>query len=754
MIKTLMGSIRDYMKVAVATPLLVLGEVLCEMLIPFITANLIDAIKDGTTVAEMLPTAGFLVLIALTSLAFGAAAGVTCSHASCGFAKNLRHDLFYKIQTFSFANIDEFSSSSLVTRLTTDINNVQQAFMMIIRIAVRAPLVLIFAFTMAFIMGGSVAMGYLVIIPLLGFGLFFIIFKVRPIFSRVFHKYDALNESVEENVTGMRVVKSYVREDFEKEKFATAARDVQMDFTRAEKLLAFNNPMMNICVNGAFVVIIYLGSKLIITSQGTLFDVGQLSSIFTYGFQILMSLMQLSMIFVMVTMADESAHRITEVLAAEPTIADPAEPVLEVADGSIDFDHVSFKYSAHAKRQALDDIDLHIKSGETIGIIGVGRIGSRIAKRMQAMEMKTIGYDPYIPEERFKQLGVEQVDLDTLFKRSDYITMHTPLTKETRGLIGKEEIAKMKDGVRVINVSRGAVLDIYALAEALKSGHVAGAAIDVFPTEPLTKDINPFLGMDNVVITPHLGASTVEAQIGVSVDVAEGVMEALKGEPVATAVNMAPVPPNVYNVIHPYFDLMERMGNLAVYLADAPMKEIEVEYTGELADTETRLLTTAVLKGALNPILQESVNYVNAAEVAKTRHIAIKEINSQSNGYFVNSVTVRVRTNKGEHAIVGVLFNGTEAKIVQIDEYRVDFTPEGYLLLVPHVDQPNMIGQISTILGQAHINIMGMQVGRMTKSGNNIMAIAVQDDIPNDIMVKLRSINGILDMKLIHCDIH
>ena len=409
MIKTLMGSIRDYMKVTVATPLLVLGEVLCEMLIPFITANLIDAIKDGATVAEMLPTAGFLVLIALTSLAFGAAAGVTCSHASCGFAKNLRHDLFYKIQTFSFANIDEFSSSSLVTRLTTDINNVQQAFMMIIRIAVRAPLVLIFAFTMAFIMGGSVAMVYLVIIPLLGFGLFFIIFKVRPIFSRVFHKYDALNESVEENVTGMRVVKSYVREDFEKEKFATAARDVQMDFTRAEKLLAFNNPMMNICVNGAFVVIIYLGSKLIITSQGTLFDVGQLSSIFTYGFQILMSLMQLSMIFVMVTMADESAHRITEVLAAEPTIADPAEPVLEVADGSIDFDHVSFKYSAHAKRQALDDIDLHIKSGETIGIIG----GTGSAKSTLVNLIARL-YDATEGTVRVGGVDVRDYDLDAL----------------------------------------------------------------------------------------------------------------------------------------------------------------------------------------------------------------------------------------------------------------------------------------------------------------------------------------------------
>lgn len=391
---------------------------------------------------------------------------------------------------------------------------------------------------------------------------------------------------------------------------------------------------------------------------------------------------------------------------------------------------------------------------KTIGIIGVGRIGSRIAKRMQAMEMKTIGYDPYIPEERFKQLGVESVDLDTLLKTSDYITMHTPLTKETRGMIGKEEIAKMKDGVRVINVSRGAVLDIQALAEALKNGHVAGAAIDVFPTEPLTKDINPFIGLDNVVITPHLGASTVEAQIGVSVDVAEGVMAALNGEPVPTAVNMAPIPQNVYNVIHPYFDLMERMGNLGVYLADAPMREIQVEYTGTLADTETRLLTTAVLKGALNPILQDSVNFVNASEVAKSRHIAVKEIKSHDSGTFVDAVTVRIKTSKGEHSLVGMLFNQTEAKIVQIDEYRVDFTPEGYLLLAPHVDQPNMIGQISTILGQAHINITGMQVGRMTKTGNNIMAIAVQDDIPNDIMLKLRSINGIIDMKLIHCDIH
>ena len=410
--RNLMKSIRDYKPYTVATPLLVLGEVACEMTIPFVTANLIDTIKVGATVEELLPTSGLLVLLAIVSLVFGAAAGVTCSHASCGFAKNLRRDLFYKIQTFSFANIDDFSSSSLVTRLTTDITNVQQAFMMMIRIAVRSPLVLIFAFTMAFAMGGSVATVYLVIIPILGFGLFYIIHLVRPIFSRVFHKYDALNESVEENVSGMRVVKSFVREDYEKSKFARAAQDVCADFTRAEKLLAFNNPMMNICVNGAFVVIIYLGSKIIITTQGQAFDIGQMSSIFTYGFQILMSLMQLSMIFVMVTMADESARRINDVLEATPTIKAPAEPVREVADGSIDFDGVSFKYSARAERQALSDINLHIKSGETIGIIG----GTGSAKSTLVNLIARL-YDATEGRVRVGGVDVRDYDLDTLRKQ-------------------------------------------------------------------------------------------------------------------------------------------------------------------------------------------------------------------------------------------------------------------------------------------------------------------------------------------------
>nr|WP_322154037.1 ABC transporter ATP-binding protein [Paratractidigestivibacter sp.] len=370
MLKRLGQSIREYKKYAVATPLLVLGEVVCEMAIPFLTAALIENIQAGATVEELLRPSAILVALALISLAFGVAAGVTCSYASCGFAKNLRRDLFYNIQRFSFANIDKFSSSSLVTRLTTDITNVQQAFMMIIRIAVRSPLCLVFAFIMATVMGGPLALVYLVVLPLLGIGLFWIIGKVHPIFTSVFHKYDALNESVEENITGMRVVKSYVREGYEKNKFARAAQDVCRDFTRAEKLLAFNNPMMMLAIDLTWVVIIYFGSQVIITSGGITFNVGQLSAIFTYGFQILMSLMQLSMIFVMVTMADESARRIDEVLTAEPTIKAPANAVKTVADGSIDFDHVGFKYSERAEREALSNIDLHIKSGETIGIIG------------------------------------------------------------------------------------------------------------------------------------------------------------------------------------------------------------------------------------------------------------------------------------------------------------------------------------------------------------------------------------------------
>ena len=389
---------------------------------------------------------------------------------------------------------------------------------------------------------------------------------------------------------------------------------------------------------------------------------------------------------------------------------------------------------------------------KTLGIIGVGRIGSRVAKRMQAFEMRTIGYDPYISKERARQLGVELVDLDTLLKESDFITLHTPLTQETRGMIGPNEFAKMKEGVRVVNVARGPVLDVEALAENIKSGHVADAAVDVFPNEPVTLDNNPFLGLDRIIITPHMGANTEEAQLAVSIDAAQGVIDALNGQPVATAVNMAPIPKAVYEKIEPYFGLVERMGFLGTYIADGALKEITVEYNGELVDTETEMLTTTAVKGVLSPILQETVNFVNARNIATARDIEVKEVKSQGNKPVANAVTLTLKTEKNTHTIVGTLFNGNEAKIIQIDDYRMDFTPEGYLLLAPHNNRPNMIGQISTILGEAGINITGMQVGKTTDTDTNIMAVAVQADISNDIMIKLRAIEGILEVKLINCE--
>ncbi|MDO4204163.1 MAG: phosphoglycerate dehydrogenase [Selenomonadaceae bacterium] len=399
-------------------------------------------------------------------------------------------------------------------------------------------------------------------------------------------------------------------------------------------------------------------------------------------------------------------------------------------------------------RKSFDGIQLQ---GKTLGIIGVGRIGSRVAKRMQAMEMTTIGYDPYITEERAHQVGVKLVDLDTLLATSDYITIHTPLTKETTNMINAEAIAKMKDGVRFINVARGKCMDADAVAAALKSGKIAGAAIDVYPKEPLTAESNPFLGMFNVVQTPHLGASTVEAQISVSVDGAHGVIEALEGRPVMTAVNMSPIPREVAQVIQPYFPLAERIGNIGIYLAEGPISEVEIEYTGELAETEIQALSTAVIKGLLNPILQESVNFVNAPQLAKRRNIDVREIKSHKQGYFSTTIKLKVVTNKGEHTVMGTLFDGKEPKIVRIDDYHVDFSPKGILLLLPHADRPNMIGQMATILGGAGININGMVVGKTIKDGTNIMAIAVGDDIPNNIMLQLRGIEGILDVKLIDC---
>ena len=370
MIRQLAKSIREYKKVSIATPILVSLEVVMECIIPFITANLINEIKAGCGMDVLLRYGALLVVMAFLSLTFGALAGHTCATASCGLAKNLRKDMFYRVQTYSFENIDKFLTSSLVTRMTTDVTNVQNAYMMIIRTAIRAPLMLVFSFVMAFVMGGRMAWIFLVTLPLLSIGLALVISRTIPLFRKVFRKYDKLNESIQENIKAMRVVKSFVREDYEQRKFNAAAEDVCRDFTRAERILAFNGPMMQFCIYATMVFVLSFGSYTIITSRGLDLDVGQFSSLLTYNFMMLNSLMMLSMIFVMIVISMESCKRIVEVLTEESTLHDPANPVREVADGSIDFDNVSFKYNANAERMALSNIDLHIASGETIGIIG------------------------------------------------------------------------------------------------------------------------------------------------------------------------------------------------------------------------------------------------------------------------------------------------------------------------------------------------------------------------------------------------
>ncbi|HCV48113.1 MAG: ABC transporter ATP-binding protein [Catenibacterium mitsuokai] len=370
MIRVLKKSIREYKRDSILTPILVAFEALVECIIPLMVANLVNKMQNGCDLSVILKYGVILIIMACFSLLFGALAGITAANASAGFGKNLRKDLFMAVQNFSFENIDRFSASSLVTRMTTDVTNVQMAYMMIIRTVVRAPLMLIFSLVMGFIMGGPLAFIFLFTIPVLGIGLGLVIKKTMPLFRKVFKKYDNLNNSVQENINGIRVVKSFVREDFEMKKFNEAAEDVCADFTKAEKILALNNPMMQFCLYVVMIFVLTFGSYLVVNFGGAIIQVGQLSSLLTYSFQILMSLMMLSMIFVMVTISIESCERIVAVLEEKRTISNPENPIYEVNDGSIDFNNVSFKYSKRADRYALENINLHIKSGQTIGILG------------------------------------------------------------------------------------------------------------------------------------------------------------------------------------------------------------------------------------------------------------------------------------------------------------------------------------------------------------------------------------------------
>lgn len=373
MVRRLLRCVREYKLPALLSPVCMVGEVAMEVLIPQVMAQLIDnGIKTGN-MTYVVQRGLLLMACALASLTFGVASACLGAHAATGFAANLRHDMYHKVQTFSFANIDKFSTSSIVTRLTTDVSNLQQAFQMSIRMAIRCPVMLVLALVMAFRISPKLSIVYCVVLPLLAVGLFTIISLVRKIFDRVFRTYDQLNNVVQENVHGIRVVKSFVREDREVEKFTGVSEKIYRDFCKAERILAFNNPLMRCAVYTCILVISYVGAKLVLASgdNGAIgLTTGQLSSMFTYTTQILSGLMMLSMVFVMLTMSMASVRRTYEILEEEPSIVNPAQPVGEVKNGDIDFEDVSFRYSAQAGKDALSHVNLHIRSGQTVGILG------------------------------------------------------------------------------------------------------------------------------------------------------------------------------------------------------------------------------------------------------------------------------------------------------------------------------------------------------------------------------------------------
>ena len=408
-IKTLAKCLREYKKATILTLVFIALEVFIEVLIPFFTADMVNMIKAGVPMAEVAVLGIKLTVMALASMGCGAIAARTCADAASGFARNVRRDMYVKVQEFSFHNIDKFSTASLVTRMTTDVNNVQMTFMMLIRTAIRSPLMFLFAIVMAFIMGGVLACTFLVVVPVLVFGLLKVAKTAMPAFRAVFRKYDKLNESIEENVRAMRVVKGFSREEYEKEKFGRASDNIAMDFTKADRIVALNNPIMQFCIYFNMVFILTVGSMLIVKYSGTVIDVGQISAMLTYAMQVLMSLMMLSMVYVMTTISAESARRIVEVLQEEASIVNPENPVMEVTDGSIDFEDVSFKYSDKAKKYALSDVDLHIASGMTVGILG----GTGSSKTSLVQLIPRL-YD--VTEGKVKVGGrdVREYDLDTL----------------------------------------------------------------------------------------------------------------------------------------------------------------------------------------------------------------------------------------------------------------------------------------------------------------------------------------------------
>lgn len=384
---------------------------------------------------------------------------------------------------------------------------------------------------------------------------------------------------------------------------------------------------------------------------------------------------------------------------------------------------------------------------KVLGVIGIGRIGSAVARRAQAMEMEILAYDPYITEERAKELGVRVVSLDTLLREADFITIHIPMSQQNYHLLDKAAIEKMKPGVRIINCARGGIVDEGALYAALKEGKVAGAALDVFEKEPLTE--SPLFSFPNVVVTPHLGASTVEAQLGVAEVVAEEVLVALRGGFVRNAVNVPFVRPEVLAEIGPFIGLAEKLGRFAAQLVSGRISLIDARFSGEIARYDVSLLTTAIVRGVLSVALQEAVNFVNANEVAKNRGIRVTETKQQQEEDYVSLVAVRVVAPEGERTLAGTLHRGKEPRVVSIDGYRVDAVLEGHMLFIPHMDRPRIIGRVGNLIGAHDINIAAMQVGRKEIGGPAVMLLSVDSPVPEETLKEIAKVDGVMGVKMV-----
>lgn len=398
------------------------------------------------------------------------------------------------------------------------------------------------------------------------------------------------------------------------------------------------------------------------------------------------------------------------------------------------------------KRSAFVGVELLNK---TLGVLGLGKIGAEVAARARAFGMKVLANDPFVSAEQAERLGVELVELSDLLARSDFITLHVPLTKDTRGLLNAETLSQVKPGVRIINCARGGVVDEAALAEAIESGRVAAAGIDVFENEPPTD--SPLLGLDRVVLTPHLGASTAEAQVKVAVDVSQQVLDVLRGRPARSAVNVMPVSAETLRTLQPYLELAEKLGRFHAQLAEGPIGRAELVYAGQLADHDTQMLTRAFLKGMLEPILDIPVNLVNALLVAEGRGLKIVESRSRESEDYLSLITSKVTTDGEERVISGTLFGHREPRVVQMDQFRMDFVPAGIMLVSMHIDKPGMIGRVGTIMGRHNINIAGMHVGRgqTGPGGRSVMVLALDNPVPDEVRKLLLEVDGIMTAQVV-----